>query len=77
MAGPFGSCCRDLADSFTEAPNSLFRVDDNGVLYLAVGYVESERGIGWYDQAVAFCPFCGAKLQDEPEPKARRSGSLQ
>jgi hypothetical protein len=42
----------------------MFRVDEEtGVLYLAVGYVETEDGPGWMDHAVMFCPFCGATLQ--------------
>src|SRR5688572_13201188 len=32
--------------------NSLFRVEENGVLYLAVGYVQTEQGAGFMDQAV-------------------------
>jgi len=46
-----------------EPPNSMFRVEGNGVLYLSVGYVMTENGPGWFDQAVLFCPFCGAQLQ--------------
>jgi hypothetical protein len=45
-------------------PNSLFRIEENGVLYLAVGYADTEEGLGWFDQAVFFCPFCGVRLQD-------------
>jgi len=41
----------------------MFRVEGNGVLYLSVGYVMTENGPGWFDQAVLFCPFCGAQLQ--------------
>ena len=64
MTEPFGSCCVDLHDAMTQPPNSMFRVDEEtGVLYLAVGYVETEDGPGWMDQAVMFCPFCGATLQ--------------
>ena len=47
----------------SEVPNSLFRVEENGVLYLAVGYVSTENGPGYFDQAVRFCPFCGVELQ--------------
>lgn len=61
---PFGSCCRDLKDAMTAPPNSFFRVEDNGVLYLTIGYAQTDRGPGWFDQAVLFCPFCGAELQN-------------
>jgi hypothetical protein len=47
----------------TQVPNSFFRVESNGVLFLVVGYVQSEQGPGFFDQAVLFCPFCGAQLQ--------------
>ena len=59
----FGSCCQDLRDALTQPPNSLFRVEENGVLYLAVGYADTPDGPGWFDQAVLFCPFCGTSLQ--------------
>lgn len=56
-------CCKDLADAMTGPPNSFFRVEDNNVLYLTVGYVQTPEGTGWFDQAVIFCPFCGKQLQ--------------
>ena len=60
-------CCKDLADAMTSPPNSFFRVEENDVLYLTVGYVQTTEGTGWFDQAVIFCPFCGTKLQDKEE----------
>ena len=71
----FGSCCKDLADAMTGVPNSFLRVEENGVLYLTIGYVETERGPGWFDQAVLFCPFCGARLQNAAE--IARRGAAQ
>lgn len=41
----------------------MFRVEDNGVAYLSVGYMKTPQGLGWFDQAVLFCPFCGTSLQ--------------
>jgi hypothetical protein len=38
----------------------FLRVSEPGVHYLTVGSVETEQGAGWMDQAVLFCPFCGA-----------------
>ena len=35
----------------------MFRVGDNGVLYFTVGYVDTDEGRGWFDQAVIYCPF--------------------
>jgi 4-hydroxy-3-methylbut-2-en-1-yl diphosphate synthase IspG/GcpE len=28
---------------------------------------ESSDGVGWFDQAVIFCPFCGRRLQDKED----------
>ena len=66
----FGSCCKDLADAMEAPPNSLFRIED-GVLFLSVGFTETEQGLGWFDQAVLFCPFCGVRLQDREEIRRR------
>ncbi len=63
----FGSCCKDLKDAMTSPPNSFFRVEENGVLYLTIGYIATQPGPGWFDQAVIFCPFCGRKIQDKNE----------
>ena len=70
MTKEFGSCCVVLHDAMTHPPNSLFRVD-GGVLYLAVGYSDTEGGIGWFEQAVLFCPFCGTALQTKDEIATR------
>jgi hypothetical protein len=71
----FGSCCGDLQDALTAPPEKLFRVEANGVLYLAVGYANTDQGVGWFDQAVLFCPFCGSSLQSRAEIR-RRSAQL-
>ena len=65
--GSFGSCCKDLSDAMKQPPNSFFFVEKNQVLYLTVGYVQTEKGPGWFDQAVIFCPFCGKQLQAREE----------
>jgi hypothetical protein len=57
--GSFDSCWGELEDAMKTPPNSMFRVKSNGVLYFTLGYVETEHGPGWFDQAVIFCPFCG------------------
>ena len=66
-----GSCCKELRDAMTVPPNSLFHVSEWGVLYLTVGYVEAEQGLGWMDQAVIFCPFCGKHLQSRDEIRSK------
>lgn len=45
----------------------LLRVEDNGVFYMAVGAIKTTEGIGWFDHAVLFCPFCGIQLQTKEE----------
>ena len=72
----FGSCCKDLADAMNDVPNPLFHVEENGVLFLTVGYVMTENGPGWFDQAALFCPYCGGQLQTLDEIRARTSGPL-
>jgi hypothetical protein len=59
----FGSCCSDLRDAITSVPQSFFRAEANGVLYLAVGYTPTPHGPGFFEQAVLYCPFCGRQLQ--------------
>ena len=49
----------------------MFRIESNGVLFLSVGYVTTPQGPGWFDQAVLFCPFCGAQLQTRAEIAAK------
>ena len=68
----FGICCSDLREAMTQVPSSFFRVEANGVLYLTVGYVETENGRGYFDQAVLFCPFCGSGLQTREMVKHAR-----
>ena len=72
--GPFGSCCKDLKDAMTFPPNSFFFVEKNNVLYLTVGYAQTDKGPGWFDQAVIFCPFCGKQLQTKEEIAKKANG---
>ena len=51
----------------TQVPNSFFRVADNGIFYLTVGYVNTNDGPGFFDQAVLYCPFCSMALQTQEE----------
>jgi len=67
----FGDCCTDLRDAMESPPSSFFRVEENGVFYVTIGYVMTEKGPGWFDQAVLFCPFCGKQLQTVAEVRAR------
>ncbi len=72
----FGSCCQDLANAMSFAPEPLICVGTNGVLYLTVGCVPTDEGMDWFDQAVMYCPFCGTQLQTTEEVTSR-SGALE
>jgi hypothetical protein len=63
----FGSCCKDLKEAMTTPPTSLFRIEENDVLYLTIGFAETPQGTAWFDHAVLFCPFCGSQLQTREE----------
>ncbi len=71
--GQFGSCCKDFNDAMASPPNSLFRVEDSGVLYLTIGYAETPQGTAWFDQAPLFCPFCGVQIQDRKDIRSKSS----
>ncbi len=62
---PFGACCEDIRKAMTIPTNTFFFVSEEKVLYMSVGYANTEQGTAWFDQAVIFCPFCGTKIQDE------------
>jgi hypothetical protein len=73
----FGSCCEDLSKAMTVPPNSLFRIEENDVLYLTVGFEETPQGTAWFDHAVLFCPFCGSQLQTREEiSEAANTGQI-
>jgi hypothetical protein len=66
----FGTCCKDMRDALTlPEQRFLFVQEGTGVLFLTVGGVKTDQGIGWFDQAVLFCPFCGTQLQMRDEIK--------
>ena len=70
----FGKCCTELGELLvTEEFDAFFQVDDDGVLYMAVGASTSEdEQSGEIDTELLdhpgyFCPFCGTKLQTPEE----------
>jgi hypothetical protein len=71
----FGTCCDDLRVAVSEVPRSFFRTEENGVFYLAVGYMPTQDGPAFFDQAVLFCPFCGVALQTKEEIAARAAST--
>jgi hypothetical protein len=65
--GELGTCCEAMVQCMTTVPEPFFRVEDNGVLYMTVGFEATDQGPAFYDHAILFCPFCGEKLQDRDE----------
>lgn len=77
-AGKFGSCCDGLKDALAgEDFEPLLAVDEDGVLYMSVGLLETEAEDepNMVDHPVFFCPFCGTKLQTPEEVDAKTSGA--
>jgi hypothetical protein len=73
-AGKFGSCCEGLKDAIAgEDFEPLIAVDEDGVLYMSVGLLETEKEDepNMVDHPVFFCPFCGTKLQTPEEIDAK------
>jgi hypothetical protein len=64
---PFGSCCDDLREAMETPETKLIKVGSEGILYLTVGTVKTDAGMAWMEQAIMFCPFCGARLQTRDE----------
>jgi len=60
----FGDCCQEMKDALVSPATSMFRVEEDGHLYLRVGYMDTNEGRGWYGQPVTHCPFCGTEIQE-------------
>ncbi|KQV73216.1 hypothetical protein [Rhizobium sp. Root1220] len=60
-------CCDALRAVAVELPDPAaptIYVSDSGVTMVVVGLLQTEDGLGYLDQAIQHCPFCGTKLQD-------------
>jgi hypothetical protein len=60
-------CCsilREVTADLPEPASPSIYLNDDKVLMMVVGIVETENGLGFMDQAVAYCPFCGTHIQD-------------
>jgi hypothetical protein len=58
-----GTCCADMAAAIHHEATPLIRTESNGVIFLAIGALETPDGVGWLEHAILFCPFCGTRLQ--------------
>jgi hypothetical protein len=63
----FGSCCKDLGEMMTIPQQKFLRANEQGVLDLTMGGIQTEQGTGWMDQAILFCLFWEARLQIKDE----------
>jgi hypothetical protein len=59
-------CCDSLREVVAGLPEpaapTVYRAD-SGQLMMVVGLLQTEEGLGYLDQAIQHCPFCGTKLQ--------------
>jgi hypothetical protein len=73
--GKLGTCCEALKQAMFGVAESFFRIEDNGILYLTIGYIKKDAQTGFYDSAVLFCPFCGKSLQSPEEIRKKSKGT--
>ena len=69
----FGSCCAELKDAMSgQEFEPLITVAEDGVLYMSVGLVDMDDDEpGMVDHPLFFCPFCGTKLQNADDIRAK------
>ncbi|MBC7864498.1 MAG: hypothetical protein IAF38_16100 [Bacteroidia bacterium] len=74
FAGEYGTCCADLKDACdtSKVQNSFFYISEEKVFYQTVGYMNTEKGPAYFDQAVIYCPFCGKKYRTKKRSRRRR-----
>ena len=74
MAPPVVPCCQTFTDVLTGpgggAEPTVF-LDDNNVPTMVICMVDTPGGLGLYDHAVRFCPFCGTEIRTAAETKAK------
>ncbi|RAI03610.1 hypothetical protein DLJ53_03735 [Acuticoccus sediminis] len=70
MADADRPCCAALAEVLKgpgEGADPALFVDDDGVLTMVVATLQTPGGLGFFDRAVLFCPFCGTGLQTQDQ----------
>lgn len=75
-AKSFGTCCETLKDAMSDEEfDPLITVDDDGVLYMAVGILDvEEEQPSTVDYPIHHCPFCGTLLQTQDEVDSKSKG---
>lgn len=67
-------CCAKLAEVMRGpeggAEPTLF-LDDDDRLTMVIGMIDTPGGLGLFDHAVHYCPFCGAPVQSAAETQAK------
>lgn len=76
-ASNFGSCCAELQEALDGQDfEPLITIGNDDILYMSVALIEMEgEEPGIVDHPLFFCPFCGTKLQDSEEVKAKVEAS--
>ena len=73
----FGACCETLKEAMAGAEfEPLIAVgEDDGVLYLTVGWIDvDDEQPGAVQFPMLHCPFCGTSLQTVEEIDAKGAG---
>lgn len=66
-------CCDKLAEVLRgpgDGAEPTIFVDDEDVLVMVIGMVDTPGGLGLFDHAVHYCPFCGVPVARKNNPKA-------
>jgi hypothetical protein len=74
-----GECCKALNDALTVPHKSHFFEEDSGIYYVTIGAVQVDGETAWLDQALRYCPFCGASVQTDEQIQelAQKSAPLK
>ena len=54
----------------------FLRANEQGVLDLTMGGIQTAQGTGWMDQAILFCLSCEARLQIRDEIRQKAGSAL-
>ena len=71
---PDAPCCKTLKEVLA-GPGSggepTVFLDDDDVMMMVIGMIDTPGGLALYDHPVHHCPFCGASLQSATEIRAK------
>lgn len=72
-AVPPGECCDQLrrALSSTIAHRTL-GLDEDGMLWIGLGYESVDNRVAWISNRVDYCPFCGSEIDNDAGLEERK-----